>query len=238
MKKSINHHINNLPAIAVLIALIGFSGLSSPKAQAQQVDFGADMVNRYVWRGLDFGNAASIQPGIEFSQGGFTVGTWASYAMSPVSAGASELDLYASYNFGAVSIGLTDYYFPNAGVGFFDFSDDGGAHILEPSLSFNGTENIPITLYAAINAYNDPDNSIYIEAGVPFSVQETDLQLFAGFVPAESAYYATTKAAVTNIGLSVQKELTITENFSLPLFSSYILNPYSETSFLVFGFSL
>lgn len=227
--------------IAVLIgvcSLIGISLQSPTTAQAQEVSIGADVVNRYVWRGLDFGNAASIQPSIEYTNSGFTIGTWASYSISPESAGASEHDIYISYDFGAVSVALTNYYFPNAGIDFFDFSDDGGAHILEPSISYNGTEQFPVRLYAAINAYNDPDNSMYFEAGVPFSVEETSVELFAGFVPSESAYYLTNKAAITNVGFSVSKDLMITESFSLPLFGSYVLNPYSEISYLVFGISL
>lgn len=219
-------------------------GTQIQTSNAQSVDIGADFVNRYVWRGFDFGNSASIQPYIEFSSGGFTLGTWASYATSPVNnnltsaLGAAEHDLYASYSFGAVSIGITDYYFP-VGSEFFNYDNDGdGAHIIEPNISITGGESFPVTIYGAINAYNDSDNSIYLEASVPFSVGETDLGIALGVIPQSSAYYGTNDAAVTNLNLSASREIKITESFSLPLFASYILNPYLEQSHLVFGLSL
>jgi len=211
--------------------------------KAQDVGFGADFVNRYVWRGIDFGNSASIQPYIEYTNGGFTIGTWASYAVSPVdnavtsAVGAAEHDIYVGYSFGPVSIGVTDYYFP-AGSEFFNFDNDGaGAHFIEPSISVTGGEAFPVTFYAAINAYNDPDDSIYLEASVPFSVNGTDLSLTVGGVPMETAYYGTTAAGIININLSASRELPVTETFGLPLSATYILNPYVEQSYLVFGIS-
>lgn len=233
-----------LSLIVVVASPTGFILMPVEKAEAQQVDFGADFVNRYVWRGIDFGKSASIQPYIEFASGRFTAGTWASYAVSPVenntisAAGASEHDLYMSYSFGNISIGVTDYYFPT-GSEFFNFDGDGvGAHIIEPNISFTGPGSFPVTFYGAINAYNDPDHSIYLEAGVPFSVGDTEMSFIAGIVPEESAYYGTTKAGIINLNLSVSREIEITEKFSLPVFGSYILNPYAEQSYLLFGLRL
>lgn len=247
--KNLNYIIN-LQSIKYFFAstafLLLFGGQIQPAA-AQNVDFGADFVNRYVWRGIDFGDAASAQPYIEFSAGGFTVGTWASYSLSPVSAGFNEHDLYLSYSFGFISIGVTDYYFPNAegNAGhFFNFDDRGeGAHIIEPQISITGGKSFPVTLYAAINAYNDPDHSIYLQASVPFSIGETDLDFTIGGVPTTgegetAGYYGNSKPAITNIQLSVSRKIKITDSFSLPLLGSYILNPYAEQSYLVFGLSL
>lgn len=235
---------NKWPPSLWLISL-GIVGLNcTQNAKAQQVDFGADFVNRYVWRGIDFGKSSSIQPYIEFTSSGLTVGTWASYAISPVenstvsAVGAAEHDLYLSYSFGNISVGLTDYYFPT-GSEFFDFDNGGaGAHYIEPHISFTGSQNFPITLYGAINAYNDPDHSIYLEASIPFSVGDTDMVLTVGGVPVESAYYGTVKAGIININLSVSREIQITEKFSLPIFGGYILNPYAQQSYLIFGFGL
>lgn len=225
------------------LMLMLFSGIQIRTINAQEVGFGADFVNRYVWRGIDFGNSASIQPYIEFSSGGFTAGTWASYAISPVdnavtsAVGAAEHDIYLGYNFGPVTVGITDYYFPS-GSEFFNFDNGGtGSHFIEPSLSVAGGESFPISFYGAINAYNDPDHSIYLEASAPFSVNGTDLAFTVGGVPMETAYYGTTKPGIININLSVSREVPITETYGLPLFATYILNPYVEQSYLVFGIS-
>lgn len=212
--------------------------------KAQSVGIGADFVNQYVWRGIDFGKSASIQPYIEYTSGGFTLGAWASYALSPVdnnqasAVGASEHDLYIGYTFGAVILGVTDYYFPT-GSDFFNYRNDGvGNHYIEPNISITGGESFPLTFYGAINAYNDPDHSIYLEASIPFGVGETELAFTVGGVPQQSAYYGTRKAGVINLNLAVSRSLPISEVLSLPLFASYILNPYAGQSYLVFGFSL
>ena len=227
------------PYLLLSFLLINLS-ITWQTATAQEIDLGADFVSRYVWRGADVGDAASIQPYIEFSAGGFTLGTWASYSISPASAGFNEHDLYVSYSYGPVSVGVTDYYFPNAAAPaneFFNYDNDGeGAHIIEPHISITGGEAFPLTFYAAITAYNDPDNSIYLEASIPFSVKQTTLRFTVGGTPAEGLYAS--DAAITNINLAATRTLKITDHFSLPLFGSYILNPYAEQSYLVFGLSL
>lgn len=235
---------NNKPLTYLLGSLfLVLFGTQFQAVNAQEVDFGADFVNRYVWRGIDFGNSASIQPYIEYSTGDFTIGTWASYAISPVdnavtsAVGAAEHDLFLGYSFGSVTLGVTDYYFP-AGAEFFNFDNGGaGSHFIEPSVSYTGGESFPVTFFGAINAYNDPDNSIYLEASLPFSVGETELSFTVGGVPMETAYYGTSKPGIININLAASREIPITETFGLPLFASYILNPYVEQSNLVFGIS-
>ena len=49
----------------VMISMMGFS------SAAGQVSLGADVVSRYVWRGVDFGESMSVQPSLSFSAGGF-----------------------------------------------------------------------------------------------------------------------------------------------------------------------
>lgn len=217
---------------------LGLLLIAPGSALAQSVDIGSDFVSRYVWRGYDFGESFSVQPYLEYSQGGFALGTWASYAIE--SGAANEHDLYASYSFGAVSVGITDYYFPTpGGSGFFDYDSDGnGAHVIEPNVSVGGTESFPVTLYGAVNIYNDPDNSLYLEGSVPFTVADTDLGLTVGAVGNESAYYGTDGFALVNVGLSASRSIPITDGFALPVSASYVLNPDTERTFLVFGISL
>lgn len=225
--------------------LFGLLLISLPAAA--QVNVGADLMSRYVFRGIDFGESFSIQPAVSYSAKGFTVGSWASYSISADGSGANEHDLYVSYARGPVEVGLTDYYFPSPpgpeGVSetaeFFNYRDGGdGAHILEPYLSLSGPESFPITLYAAVNAYNEPDNSVYLETSYSFAVDGVDLGATVGFVPMESAFYATDGPSFINLGVSATKAIEITETFSLPIGVQYILNPESERSFLVFGLSI
>lgn len=223
--------------LITVLTLLVTAGLLSP-ASAQEFSLGADVVSRYIWRGTDFGESASIQPALAVASGGFEVGTWASYAVNPESAGANEHDIWIGYTAGPLSFGVTDYYFPNAGVGFFDLSGDGdGAHWIEPYVALTGPESFPLTFFAGYFAHNDPDNSVYLNASYPFSVDGVDLSMGVGASPGKSALYGTDKFGVIDVTLAASKSVPLTDSFALPLSVAYILNPYAETSYLVFGLS-
>ena len=213
---------------------------------AAQVSIGADVMSRYVWRGFDFGEALSIQPALEYSRGPVTVGTWASYSVGTDSGNANEHDLYISVSAGPFSFGVTDYYFPNAGAGFFEFGDGDGAHTIEPFVGFGGTESFPVSLTVASFVYNDPEYSTYFEASYPFVVEETELSVAVGAltvldgddVDGSGIYGSTSDFAVTNVSLSASRAIPITDTFSLPVGVSFVLNPDLERTYLVFGVSL
>ena len=217
-----------------------------PAVALAQVTVGADFMSRYVWRGQDFGESFSVQPALEYSRGPLSIGTWASYSMAADGATANEHDLYAGLSFGPVSVGVTDYYFPSGAPAYLDyFSEeavtspdffDEDSHTIEPYASYSGPEAFPVSLYGAINATNDPDNSIYLEVSYPFTVQGVNLGLTAGMTPAEGIY--ADELAFVNLGLSAGKSIPVTDTFTLPVGVSYIINPYAERTFLVFGFSL
>ncbi|MCY4172340.1 MAG: hypothetical protein OXE59_04565 [Bacteroidetes bacterium] len=232
----------NLLQIAALLPVLMTPFLT----QAQSVSLGADFFNRYVWRGYDFGDSFSIQPDLSVSAGGFTLGTWGSYSISADGASANEHDIYASYSIalpgsGSVDFAVTDYYFPNtpgeAGE-WSNFDDEEGAHFIELMGSVTLPESFPLTLAAAFMVHNDPDDSIYLEASVPFSVSDVDLGFTLGVVAGESGFYGTEDFALVNLGISASKDLQITESFALPLTAGYILNTDTNKSYLVFGFSL
>lgn len=219
------------------LILVMFAGGAAP-ALAQSFSLGADLVSRYIWRGTDYGESASVQPALSFATGGFEVGTWASYAMNPEGALANEHDIWASFTAGAVTFGVTDYYFPNLGADFFDFEGDGeGGHYVEPFISLSGPESFPMTFFAGYFAHNDPDNSVYLNASYPFALDGVDLSFGVGASAKESALYGTNGFGVVEVNLAASKSIPVTEGFSLPLSVAYILNPYAEKSFLVFGVS-
>ncbi len=205
---------------------------------AQDFNLGAEVVSRYIWRGTDFGNSPAIQPSIFYSSGSFEIGSWASYAISPVSAGADEHDFWVGYSQGSFSVNITDYYFP-FGANFFNFEGDGnGAHFIEAGASLSGGDDFPIDLSAAAFFHNDVDNSIYSELTYHVNDQ-VDFSLSAGNgMYVAGGFYTTEGFQIVGIGFTVSKEIKLTESFSLPLFGTIILNPNSEKSFLVFGFSL
>ncbi len=229
------------------LALLTLLMLTPILTHAQSVSFGADFFNRYIWRGYDFGDSFSVQPGLALSAGNFELGTWGSYSISSDGADANEHDLYATYSIGlgasaSLDLTITDYYFPSgdAEAGeWLNFDGDGeGAHWIELMGSVTLPESFPLTVTAAFMAHNDPDNSLYLEGAIPFTVADVELGLTLGLVAGESGFYGVEGASVVNLGLSASKDLQITDNFALPLSAAYVMNPTTEKTYLVFGFSL
>ncbi|MCK5520496.1 MAG: hypothetical protein KAI81_05245 [Candidatus Marinimicrobia bacterium] len=186
-----------------------------------QIDFGSDLVSRYVWRGTDFGNSASVQPFISYSTMGFEMGAWASYPLTNDAIEANENDLYLSYTMGDATLTFTDYYFPE-GLNFTDYSD---YHILELSASYAFG---PLSVLAAYNISGDDDNSYYAELGYDIiSTDELGLNAVLGL--GNGAYVLDVDPNIVNLALTASKG-----NY----WASYILNPDADTNFLVFGYSL
>lgn len=212
-------------AVPLLFAL----ALAAVPADAG-VGFGADVVNRYVWRGTDFGNAVSVQPGMSISHGNIEIGAWSSWAITD--GGANENDLYASFSSGPIGITLTDYYFPGLTEddSFFSFSNDDAVHILEISASL-ALDGMPLSALAAFNFSGDPDDSFWVEATYDLGeMEETAVSVTAGLgngvYTHEGDEDSEDTTALVSVGLNMSKG---------DYFASYILNPNRESSFLVFG---
>ena len=199
------------------------------------VGFGADVVNRYVWRGTDFGNAVSVQPGMSISHGNVEVGAWSSWAITD--GGANENDLYASFSSGPIGITLTDYYFPGLTEddAFFSYNnysaeeleedeEKSNPHILEISASL-APDGVPLSALVAYNFFGDADNSFWAEATYDLGeMEETAVSVTVGL--GNGFYTTTTDPALVSVGLNMGKG---------DYFASYILNPDKESAFLVFG---
>lgn len=235
------HLPTNHRRVLTIAALGTFAALAPvpSRAAAQSVSIGADVVSRYVWRGLDFGESMSVQPALTLGAGGFEFGAWGSYSISADGASANENDLWFTYTVttssgASFAIGATDYYFPGPGADGFSYKS---AHTWEFSLAFSGPETFPLSLFAGL--INDEDKPMYVEAGLPLPAGEgVELGLHAGMVTAESDFYGTDGAAIVNLGITAGKDLQITESFALPMSVSYIINPDQDRAFLVFGVSL
>ncbi len=223
--------------LRLAVAVAALFALAVP-VRGQSVSIGADVVSRYVWRGLDFGESLAVQPAITFGAGGLEFGAWGSYSVSASGASANENDLWATYTVAAasglsVAVGITDYYFPapDARAGF----GAGAAHTVEVSLAFSGPETFPISLFGGVLAES---GVLYGEVGVPVELSGVGVGLHIGFVGGESDFYGTDGAAVVNVGVTASKALAITETFAVPVSVAYILNPDQDRAHLVFGFSI
>jgi len=212
---------------------------------------GSDFVSRYYWRGQILADAPCIQPSATFTMGGFSLGLWGSYAFDDAYSIANEVNFIAAYTFTIplemnITIGLEDYYYPNAGLGFLNFRnhDDPlgpGAHMVAASLAFEGPESFPISLTTNVNVYNDPGYNTYFEVAYPWEIGGTSVSIFAGVTPGSSKnfdYYFTDEFALVNAGVTLSRDIRITESFSLPVSVTLGINPKLDVSQLVFGITL
>ena len=213
----------------------------------------ADFVSRYVWRGTDFGNAPAIQPSMNFSLKSFTIGAWGNYSLSS-NTGGMELDLYAGYDFDfGLNLTFTDYYFPGEvqmadTLGIISSQRKGSYFDYDNSHTFEFAISQEIKGFQFMLAYYlNQDDDIYLEAGYSFN---DNISFFIG---AGNKSYTNEELAnktpeldgsysdefmLVNLGISVQKDLEITDKFSLPVGSTIIINPYTEQVFLVFNISI
>jgi hypothetical protein len=231
--------------------------LLAPARGKAQCEFsaGADFVSSYVWRGVATAGT-SIQPSMDLSVGGFSIGAWGSVDMA--GQGYKEVDLAASYTIGGFYVGLTDYWWNGEDAfDYFHFKKDESSHLLEASLGYEFDFGLGFSWNTMIagtgDQYIDGEStkrafSTYAEVGYSFAVKEVELTAAVGASPWNSnvlytgyerdeQQYGTSGFAVTNISLAASKEVTITDRFSPSLFGQLAFNPAKEDVFLVFGLS-
>jgi len=223
----------------ILLLAIGIKGYASDSLRVN-LSVGADLVNHYVWRGLMLSNSPSIQPAMSVSYGGFSFGSWASYSTNP--AEFQEVDLFLTYSIGSFTVGINDYYNPTDSIGkndqYFSYKKNTSLHTFEPFIAFSEIGGSPFSASASLFAYgNDRDEtgknmySSYLELSYSTTINDFGLDVFGG-ATLNKGYYAD-KAALVNLGISVSKEMKISESFSIPCKGSFIVNPNTQNVYLV-----
>jgi hypothetical protein len=241
--------MKNIKKWLIGIIMLPIMVLTTTAATGQdtlETSAGADIVSKYVWRGVDQGAGASIQPAWGLSYKGFSLGAWGS--VSVANPGPYEFDLSLGYAIGGFSIGVTDYYWNGAGNSFFAYHADN--HLIEGNLAFSFGEKFPLTLswntFFAGNMDKDADGkqqySTYIEAAYDFSLGGLDCTAAIGAAPWDSFAWLVpanekTGFQISAISLTGSKKLDITPTFSVPLFVQCIFSPATDAAHLVIGFS-
>lgn len=170
--------------IAILLFFPGIGFSQNSKKWTADFQIGADIMSRYIWRGLNLGGTGpSIQPALKLNVGNadhmFSVGAWGAYTFSATA--NQELDMIVSYTFkGLLTLMVTDYFFPGFYTDkqdqYFYYRQDSTGHVFEGMIMFNGTDKIPFTLMVATNFYgNDAcrmkqvNDSTFVEDGLQYS---------------------------------------------------------------------
>ncbi len=240
----------------ILIAVLSMTATQSfaqDDEKESPFSLSLDLMSRYVWRGTDYGASPSIQPGVEYGIGGFAAGAWGAYTINK--SAIQEFDLYASYTIKDMfTVLVTDYFFPDevAGYKYFDYKETTTGHVFEGTLSFNGTEKVPLSVFVATNFYGADAKRINADgssgsimystyAEVGYSFKYVDLFLGVNCTKAdtdkgESGYYGN-DVGVVNLGATFSKDIPLGKKFNLPVTISLITNPQAEKVYLVGGFS-
>jgi uncharacterized protein (TIGR02001 family) len=118
----------NVVFALVLTAAFGASSLQAQDPAPAEKDWSITVTNagvsKYIWRGQNLSNTASMQPGITFGYKGLSLSSWSNFAHTAFGDSDvlgnhwTEHDFTADYGFGlgekvAVNVGYINYAFPN-----------------------------------------------------------------------------------------------------------------------------
>ncbi len=218
--------MKNLLQKMILASAAFFFMFNVQTAKAQ--DFGADVVSSYVWRGTQFGTGPHIQPWMELGSGAITGGIWGSFQTNSLATDSgNELDMWISADLGPLALTVTNYSFPESNGTY----SSGG--VFDGDLEVSGSASLFDTVDLTVGYFTDLE-ALYIEAGFPLG----PVGVAVGYgSDGDGAFYAGGDSGLVNLSFSGSKDIKITEDYSLPVFGSFIYNPDAESAFLVFGFS-
>ena len=226
------------------LALLLFGAATAKAQDTVETSIGTDFVSSYVWRGLELGDV-SMQPTLGISYKGLSLSAWGSVGLSNPT-DTKELDLTLAYSAGGFNVGVTDYWF-NAGLDplnrYFKYAADETNHVFEANIGYDfGFASLQwYTNFSGndgVNKDGDRAYSSYVEANVPFKLGGCEWQATVGAVPFYTDYYGAEGFIINNVSLRADRDIKITDSFSLPVFAQIMGNPSTEHAYFVFGFTL
>ena len=243
MKKMLNIAVSKLIPLTLLILVTQLFVTSQIQAQGEWY-LGAETVNRYIWRGVQFDNGVNIQPYLMYGTDQFEIGAASSTSLTN---DFNEISFWTSYTIPTkafdLKLYLGDFYYEYGGQNFMNFDGvkDGmaqGSHYVEGYVEIS-LANLPLSFLLSSVIWNDPDNSMYAQVSYHKTLAndiESAFTLGAALNESNTWYY-TQKTGIVNVSYEISKEVKITESFSLPMNAKAILNPYNESFYVVFGIS-
>ena len=228
----------------VLLAMGMAISMTTFAQEEVETTVSADVVSSYIWRGQDLGSTA-LQPTLGVAYKGLSLTAWGSYGLVDP-ADTKEFDITLGYTVGGLNIGITNYWF-NTGLDpqnrYFKYNAESTNHVFEANIGYNfGVASLQwYTNFAGNDGANKDGEraySSYMEVAVPFSLATVSWTATAGAVPFATDFYGTDGFAVTNLSLKAEKEIKVTDTFSIPIFGQVTANPCSQKAYLVLGFTL
>lgn len=209
----------NLFAITSILLLSVFT-ISESRAQESgswSMTVGADVTNKYLWRGMELSDAA-IQPsvGFDYEKGDWAISIGACGSKAFKKDDYNEIELYAEAswkNFTLSAANYSEFY-----------GSDFDQHYIDLGVAWTLSEKFPLTVawYSIVN--NDKIPS-YLELSYDFSISAIDFNAAVGMYPFESDYYGSNGFNVSNINLIASHEFELNDKMTLPVSAQVVYNP-------------
>ena len=119
----------------VLMAMMFATGIGATAQDEVETTVAADVVNQYIWRGQECGEA-SLQPTLGIAYKGLSLTAWGSVGISEP-ADTKEFDLTLAYSTGGFNIGITDYWFNSPEERYFLYDANKTSHIFEANIGYS-----------------------------------------------------------------------------------------------------
>lgn len=224
----------------------------------------ADLVTRYMWRGIDMAGV-SIQPELNLAWQGLSLDIEGSNPLEK-DGGVQDLNVTLGYSLYGFNIGVTDYWTADVDPRnryFYYGGETECPHQLETNIGYTckyGSLQAYTMVYG--NDFKIDGNraySTYIELSVPFKLGGLDWDVRAGVTPFESAGTTYEEVVTTATGKRVTytrgdwmygesftcnlasvratKEFEF-RKFKLPVYVELHTNPYLQRANLVFGIAI
>ena len=239
----------------IFASILGTAMTFSSAVSAQEkvtVNGHTDLVNNYVWRGMDQNSGFSVQPTLGLSYKGLTLSAWGSQSLTNnAERDVQELDINFGYSIGGISATLTDYWWGGLHnpYGYYrqgpsDNPIDGGHHF-EATVAYSFGDRLPLTLswstwFDGADLCTDSHKrcySTYVSASYDIACPaDVSLTPSIGFTPWKGYYHD--KAAFTDISLKASKRIGISDKISMPLFVQTIASPIHDHVYIVAGAGL
>lgn len=216
---------------------------AEPAESGVTLEFGADLVSSYIWRGQELGGF-SLQPSatLTWNKPALSLGVWASAELFETAAAINmtEFDITLTWSpIEALSVGLTDYYL--SGCSYFSGWrwNSTASHNLEVNVGYDfGPLAISwnTCLTGPDHSYSDGslkrNYSTYVELSAPYKVGGIEGSAAVGACLWEDSFTSVGNQEfnVCNISLSAEKEL-----FGLPFKGQVIFNPQTDNAYFVVG---
>ncbi len=233
-----------------VLLLVAFLAPVSGVAQKRvEVSASVDVVSHFLWRGLDFGNAA-IQPSLAVGWRGLSLGLWGSCGLvrnNGTDHVTKEIDVELKYSFSGFTIGLCDDFCVRDGADpkFFYFKQ-GSYHGLEAMLEYDfGFLMLHWSTYISgyadkyVNDWGHEKHAYasYAEISAPFRLGGFDWRAEFGFLPygPKGTYDDAEGFSIINTTLRATRAIKFSSNFSLPVFLQATVNPESGRMYFLAG---